>query len=134
MVDYFKDISIGGVFFMSGNVRYKCPSCKAFLSLAPFIQDLSDWVMCRSCGHRVHVPSVFDIPGFALASGSRRAETHVDQAGRFFPPSRSAVQGEAFQSGPKGNAQSNLLPNGKIKRSKEKPSDSRQLDLFGGAL
>lgn len=134
MGDYFKDISIGGVFFMSGSVRYKCPSCKAFLSLAPFIERFTDWVMCRSCGHRVHVPSAFDVPGFALASGTRRDETGVDQDEVKRSPSRRLVQGEAFQSGPKGNAQSNLLPNGKIKRSKEKPSDSRQLDLFGGAL
>lgn len=118
---------------MSGNVRYKCPSCKAFLSLAPFIERLSDWVMCRSCGHRVHVPSAFGVPGFALASGTRRDETGVDQDEVKRSPSRRLVQGEAFQSGPKGNAQSNLLPNGKIKRSKEKPSDSRQLDLSGGA-
>ena len=42
--------------------------------------------------------------GFALASGSRRAETHVDQDGRFFRPSRNEVQGVASQSGPQGNA------------------------------
>lgn len=47
---------------MSGNVRYKCPSCKAFLSLAPFIQRFNNWVMCRSCGRRVHVPSEIIAP------------------------------------------------------------------------
>lgn len=118
---------------MSGNVRFKCPSCQAILSLAPFIERLSDWVMCRSCGHRVHVPSAFGIPGFALASGTRRDETGVDQDEMKCSPSRRLVQGEAFQRGPKGNAQSNLLPNGKIKRVKEKPVYARQLDLFGGA-
>lgn len=115
---------------MSGNVRYKCPSCKAFLSLASFIEQLSDWTMCRSCGSRVHVPSTFDIhgwscSGFALAAGSRRAET--------LTASSSEARGVASQSGPKGNAQSNLLPNGKIRKVKSKPDASGQLDLFGGA-
>lgn len=101
-----------------------CPVCGAFVSIQPFIDLVSDVVSCRSCSHRIHVPSVFDV---ALASGTRRAET--DMLYR-------QAQGVACQSGPQGNAQySNLQPNGKIKKTLGHKTDknlSGQLDLFGG--
>lgn len=111
----------------------RCPSCKAFVSVQPYIDLVSDWVLCRSCGKRLHVPSVFDV---ALVSGTRRAETHVDQDERFYRPSRNEVQGVACQNGPQGNAHSNLLPNGKIsKKPLNKPQiESKQLNLFGGEI
>ena len=98
----------------------RCPSCQAFVSVQPYINLVSDWVMCRSCGRRIHVPTVFDV---ALVSGSRRAETPQE------------AQGVASLNGPKGNALSplsNLKPNGKIKKTKLSQSVTDQLFLFGG--
>lgn len=97
----------------------RCPSCSAFVSVQPFINLQSDWVTCRACGRKIHCPSVF-----ALASGTRRAETP------------EAAQGVACQSGPKGNAHtSHLQPNGKLsKRKLPKKPTFEQLDLLGGAL
>lgn len=57
----------------------RCPRCKSFVSVQPYIELLSDWVMCRSCGSSLHVPTVFDC---ALVAGSR---------------------GVANQNGPKGS-------------------------------
>lgn len=83
----------------------RCPQCHCFVRL--------DAGTCTACG----------LP-FALASGSRRAETRPFEA-----------QGVASQSGPKGNAQafSNLQPDGKIRR-KKLVDDLAQMDLFQGVL
>lgn len=101
---------------------YHCPSCRSFVSLAPFIQMRSDYVFCRCCGTSFYVPSYY-CP--ALVSETRRAET-------------LAAQVEDFQNGPKGNAlspvySSVLQPNGKIKKVRLQPP-SNQLELFGGVL
>lgn len=78
-----------------------CPQCHCFVRL--------DAGTCTACGY-----------AFALASGTRRAETRPFVA-----------QVADCQSGPQGNAQSleNLLPNGKLKKPK-KPKNSDQLVLF----
>jgi hypothetical protein len=100
----------------------RCPSCQSFVSLHSYINLLSDYAYCRSCGLKIHVPSVFDV---ALVSGTRRAETQTALS--------SVAQGVAFQNGPQGNAQDDhLTPTGKLKPKKPLQAPINQLSLFGG--
>lgn len=98
-------------------VNPRCPSCSSFISLQPYIDLRSDWVMCRACGLNIHVPTVFDVQ-----ESSPQPVAH----------------GVAFQNRPKVNAQSkalsNLRPDGKISQKRLKESDLNQLGLFGGVL
>lgn len=99
--------------------RFQCPECHAFVSLASAIQKINNNVYCRNCGKSFYIDS-------ALVAETRRAETRP-----------LVAQGETFQNGPKGNALSLLLPNGKIKTTptiKKDKYNISQLNLFGGAL
>ena len=67
----------------------RCPSCNSFVSIKPWIQLLSDWVMCRCCGRKIHCPSVFDsssIPpvrsSFQNSPSSFVAESSTDSTGQ----------------------------------------------------
>lgn len=90
---------------VSPRINPRCPQCHCFVRL--------DAGTCSACGF-----------AFALASATRRAETSAAQA-----------QGAALQSGPQGNAQySNLQPDGKTRKIKQKQTDIDQMTLFQGVL
>jgi len=96
-------------------MSFRCPACHAFVSIQPYVDLLTNVIQCRCCDARINVPAVYGLPtlGSALVAGTRRAETNT--------PHRLA-RGETCQNGPKGNAQyqSTLMPNGKIKKVKQR--------------
>jgi hypothetical protein len=87
------------------------------VSIKPWIELRTDFVLCRTCGKKIHFPTTYSVA--SVAHRSRSFQNIV-------PPA-------PFRTIPRCNSLINLLPNGKIKKEKLKPS-SGQLDLFGYLL
>lgn len=100
---------------------YRCPKCNAFVSLERYINLISDFCFCRSCGVTFYVPNHFpDVPlntHFMSWIFNNLSVLPVVPAPAFSPIRTTAV----------------LQPNGKYKNIKADPSPVSQLDLFGGA-
>lgn len=57
----------------TGFEQFVCPRCKSFISIQRYINLLSDWVVCKTCGKSIHVPSLID----ATSSKTPHTETRT---------------------------------------------------------
>ena len=58
---------------VTGYNQYVCPRCFSFIPIQRYIDLLSDWTICKTCGFSINVPSLVN----STQSKTKHSETRT---------------------------------------------------------
>lgn len=67
---------------VTGYHQFTCPQCSSFISIQRYIDLLSDWTMCKSCGKTIHVPSLVNSTSSKTKHPETRTVSKIKSDGR----------------------------------------------------